>query len=325
MSRKKQQWLDTAKHGVEFLDKYCFDIDGRMFFRVNRDGRPLIKRRYLYTEVFGIIAYSEYAMATGDQYYMDKATGLFKLFLQYCQGGGVKLEPKVIPETRQAKSHAMAMVLLCVAQQMRKAGPSELYEKMIDSSMKEVFEHFMRYDEKALLKTVGINGERLDGPEGRCVNPGHAIETAWFIMEEYRHRKDKQLLEKACLMFDWSLDLGWDEEFGGILYFVDVEGCPPEQYEHDMKLWWPHNEAIYACLLAYHLTGEEKYLKWHGKIHDYAYSHFPDTKHGEWYKYLHRDGTISSTVKGNYWACPFHLPRMQYNCWKLLEEMKKGL
>ena len=321
---KKGEWLDTAKHGAEFLEKYCIDTDGRMFFRITRNGRPLIKRRYMYTETFGVLAFSEYAMASGDQSYMDKATDLFKLLLKYYEGG-IKLEPKVFPETRQAKSHAMAMILLCVAQQMRKTGPSDLYEKMIDRSLKEVFEHFMRYDEKALLETVGINGERLDGPEGRCVNPGHAIETAWFIMEEYRHRKDKELLEKACLILDWSLELGWDEEFGGILYFVDVEGLPPEQYEHDMKLWWPHNEAIYACLLAYHLTGEQKYADWHRKIHDYAYSHFQDKKHGDWYKYLHRDGTISSTVKGNGWAGPFHLPRMQYNCWKLLEEMKKGL
>jgi len=91
--------------------------------------------------------------------------------------------------------------------------------------------------------------------------------------------------------------------------------------EHDMKLWWPHNEALYATLLAYHLTGAEKYEKWYEKLHEYVYARFPDTQHGDWFKYLHRDGTISSTVKGNRWAGPFHLPRMQYNCWKLLGEM----
>lgn len=68
---------------------------------------------------------------------------------------------------------------------------------------------------------------------------------------------------------------------------------------------------------------EKKYEEWYERIHEWAYSHFPDKKNGEWYKYLHRDGTISSTVKGNRWGGPFHLPQMQLYCWKLLEEMKK--
>jgi N-acylglucosamine 2-epimerase len=211
--------------------------------------------------------------------------------------------------------------MLSVSQQMRKADDDPLYDQIIDQSLKTVFEDFMHYDEKALLETVGPEGQRLDGPEGRCICPGHAIETAWFIMTEGRYRNDKTLIEKACLILDWSLDWGWDEKFGGLVYFTDVENKPALQYEHDMKLWWPHNESLYACLLAHHLTGEEKYENWYEKIHQYVFSHFPDNNKGEWFKYLHRDGTISTTVKGNSWAGPFHLPRMQYNCFKLLEEM----
>ena len=318
---KRPEWLNTSRHGIEFLEKYCFDTDSRMFYEVTRDGRPLRKRRYLYTETFGVMAFSEYAIAAGDQQRLKKAQNLFQLLVRY-KNNPELLPPKIYPQTRSARSHAMSMILLCVAQQMRKTGEDSLYDESIDESLREVFKYFMKYDEKVLLETVGANGERLDGPEGRCVNPGHAIESAWFIMEEYRHRKAPELLEKSCLILDWSLDIGWDDKYGGILYFVDAEGKPPEQYEHDMKLWWPHNEALYATLLAYHLTGDEKYEKWYEKLHEYAYSHFPDKKHGDWYKYLHYDGTVSSTIKGNRWCGPFHLPRMQYNCWKLLEEMK---
>jgi N-acylglucosamine 2-epimerase len=321
---KRQEWLDASRHGIDFLKKYCFDIDGRMFYEVTRDGIPLRKRRYLYAETFGVMALSEYAIAAGDEKRLDDAKKLFKLIVRYHDNPEL-LPPKIYPQTRQTKSHAMAMILLCISQQMRKADDNPLYDDIIERCSKEVFRDFMKYDEKALLETVAADGKRMDSIEGRCVNPGHAIETAWFIMEESRHRKDKELLEKACLILDWSLDIGWDKEFDGILYFVDIEGKPPEQYEHDMKLWWPHNEAIYACLLAHYLTGDKKYEQWHKKLHNYAYSHFPDKKNGEWFKYLHRDGTISSTVKGNRWGGPFHLPRMQYNCWKLLEDMKKSL
>ena len=97
----------------------------------------------------------------------------------------------------------------------------------------------------------------------------------------------------------------------------------PEPYEHDMKLWWPHNEALYATLLAHHLTGDQKWSAWYERLHEYSFGHFPDREHGEWYGYLHRDGTVSSPIKGNMWKGPFHLPRMQLYGWKLLEEMKK--
>ena len=317
---KKAEWLDTARHGIEFLEKYCFDTDGRMFYEVTREGRPLRKRRYLYTETFGVIAFSEYSLAAGDEQRLNKAKELYKLLIRYAHNPEL-LPPKVYPQTRQAKAHAMAMILMATSQQIRRTGEDPLYEDVIDRSIKEVFEDFMHEDVKAVFETVGSDGERLDSPEGRCINPGHAIETAWFIMEEGRRRNDRSLIEKSCKILDWMLQWGWDSEYGGIRYFVDVEGKPCEQYEHDMKLWWPHNESIYACLLAYHLTGETRYEEWFEKVNTWSYEHFPDKKNGEWFKYLHRDGSISSTIKGNRWGGPFHLPRMQLNCWKLLEEM----
>ena len=318
---KRQEWLDLSRHGIEFLEKYCFDTDGRMFYEVTRDGRPLRKRRYMFTETFGVIAFSEYSLAAGDTDRLAKARALYELLIRYYDNPGL-LPPKVYPQTRQAKGHAMAMILIATSQQMRKAGDDPLYEAVIDRCLCEVTEHFMRYDDKALLETVGPDGERLDTPEGRCVNPGHAIETAWFILEEGRRRGDASLIEKACLILDWSLERGWDTEDGGILYFVDVEGKPCLQYEHDMKLWWPHNEALYACLLAHHVTGRKEYEDWYERVHEWTFAHFPDPEHGAWLKYLHRDGTVSTTVKGNSWAGPFHVPRMQLYCWKLLEEMK---
>ena len=320
---KRKEWLDLSRHGIEFLEKWCFDSDGRMFYEVTRDGRPLRKRRYLYTETFGVIALSEYALATGDAERLAKARELYELLIRYYDNPGL-LPPKIYPQTRQAKSHAMPMILIATTQQLRKTGEDPLYEKTIDRCLNEVTEHFMRHDEKALMETVGPNGERLDTPEGRCVNPGHAIETAWFIMEEGRRRGDTSLIDTACLILDWSLELGWDKTHGGILYFVDIEGKPCFQYEHDMKLWWPHNEALYACLLAHHLTGKKKYEDWYERLHEWAFSHFPDREHGTWLKYLHRDGTVSTTVKGTAWGGPFHVPRMLLYGWNLLEEMREA-
>jgi len=69
-------------------------------------------------------------------------------------------------------------------------------------------------------------------------------------------------------------------------------------------------------------TGDPKYADWHDQVHDWAYAHFPDPEYGEWFGYLYRDGRVSVHLKGNLWKGPYHLPRMQWYCWKLLEEMK---
>ena len=91
-----------------------------------------------------------------------------------------------------------------------------------------------------------------------------------------------------------------------------------------MKFWWNHNETIIATLLAYELTGDEKYARMHQQIHDWSYAHFPDSEHGEWFGYLHRDGSIASTLKGNLWKGPFHLPRMLLTCSQICERLTQN-
>ncbi len=317
---KRQEWLDASRSGIEFIERHLFDTDGRMFYEVTRDGRPLRKRRYVFTEAFGVIAFSEYARATGDQERLARARSLYRLLVCYWRNPEL-LPPKVYPQTRQTKMHAMPMILLATTQQIRKHGDDPLYQDVVEQALREVFEDFMHEDEKALFETVGPHGERLDGPEGRCINPGHAIETSWFIMQEARQRNRPELMANACKVLDWSLERGWDNHYGGILYFVDVEGKPCLQYEHDMKLWWVHAEALYATLLAHHLTGEQKYADWYERVHQWTYAHFPDPQYGDWFKYLHRDGSVSLQLKGSVWGGQFHVPRMQLYCWKLLEEM----
>jgi N-acylglucosamine 2-epimerase len=319
---KRQEWLDLAKHGLDFLLKHCFDDDGRMFFVVTRDGTPLRKRRYLFSECFAAIAMAEYARATGDDAIRQRAADLFDLILRYHKTPGL-LPPKDIPGVRPMKAHAMPMILLATSQILRQVDDRPVYRETIDESMREVFDHFCHPEFGAVLENVGPNGEFIDTPEGRSVLPGHAIETSWFIMEEGRYRHDLALSLKALPILEWSLERGWDEQHGGLLYYNDLRGLPCVQYEWDMKLWWPHTEALYATLLAYHLTGDEKWAKWYEKVHEYTFAHFPDPEFGEWFGYLHRDGSVSHRMKGNLWKGFFHLPRAQLLCWKLAEEMRK--
>ncbi len=318
---KREQWLELASHGVDFIRKYGFDEDGRMFYAVTRDGCPLRKRRYLFTETFGVIALAEYARASGDLKSLELAKKLMDLIQDHYQKPE-QLEPKIIPETLPTRSHSEAMIRINTLQVLRDADPDGQYDEQIDQAIDDVFTYFVKSDRKALLETVGGNGEYLGQiPEGRCVNPGHIIETAWFIMEEGRYRNNMELVKKAEPLLDWSLEIGWDTKHGGLFSFVDIESKQPVQLEWDMKMWWPHNEAIYGTLLAYALTNDKKYGDWFEKILNWSIQRFPDKQYGEWIGYLHRDGSMALDLKGNYFKGPFHLPRQQLYCHLLLKEM----
>ncbi len=318
---KKEEWLTLAKHGVDFLNSHCFDTDGRMFFTLTKEGKPLRKRRYIFSEIFAVIALAAYGNATNDHRYKQQALELFKLVLRYLDTPGM-LEPKTNPEVRPMKGLAIPMVLLVTAQELRKAVNDPVCNQVIDRAILEIERDFMKPEFKCVLETVGPKGEFYDNFDGRMVNPGHSIELGWFILEEARIRNhDPHLIKIGTQIIDWSYEIGWDQEYGGMLYFRDARQLPASEYWHDMKFWWPQNETIIATLLAYQLTQDEKYAHWLRAAHDWAYAHFPDTVHGEWFGYLHRDGSVSTTLKGNMWKGFFHLPRMQWYCWQRLDEM----
>ncbi len=231
------EWLAAAKNVVEFVQKHCIDRDGRCFFQVTEEGRPVRKRRYLFSEAFVSAGLGMYGATAGDDACVERALGLYRLLLDYYTA------------------------------------------------------------------------------------PGHIIEAGWFILyESYRRGGDSELTALACEIIDWAWNCGWDGEYGGIIYYRDVSGLPSTEYAHDMKFWWPQCETIIANLLAAKMTGRRKYYDRHRMIHDWTYERFPDAEHGEWFGYLHRDGRLSTRLKGNIWKGPFHIPRMQWFCHSLLEE-----
>lgn len=315
---KKEEWLDGAKLGLDFLDKHCFDEDGQMFFHVTRDGQPIRKRRYYFSETFYVIAAAAYAKASGNDVAADNARRVFGECIAYASGEK-KLPPKFTP-TRPSKGIGVPMIMINTAQQLRETIGDDRCEPWITKWIEEIERDFVKDDIRCVMEQVTPDGSIIDHIDGRTLNPGHAMEGAWFILHEAQHRNnDPHLIQLGCRMLDYMWERGWDKEHGGILYFRDVYGKPVQEYWQDMKFWWPHNEVIIATLLAYLMTGNEKYAAWHRMVHDYAYRHFYDKQHGEWFGYLHRDGTIAQTAKGNLFKGPFHLPRQEWYCMQILK------
>ncbi len=303
----RREWLDAARRTLEFIQNHCFDIDGHMFFAVTAEGQPLRKRRYVFSECFAVAAMAEYALASGDTGWADKAAVLFRRMMTMIQ------TPGFLPDKYLFDSlgHSITMMLINVALVLKQVCDDPALDEVIDNSVNKIEHCLMHPEFKTVLEMTGPKGEFIDTCDGRIINPGHCMETGWFILNLARtFGDDGRLAETGLTIIDWAWDWGWDKDCGGLINFRDCKGFPPQDYSQDMKFWWPQCETILASLFAFNATGDAKYLERHRLAFDWAFSHFPDSEYGEWYGYLHRDGTVAQPAKGNLFKGPFHIPRM---------------
>ncbi len=315
---QKQEWLDVAKSCLDFLENYCInrDMGDRMYFTVTAQGLPLRQRRYCFSEGFYAIANAEYYGITKQKEYLEKARKAYQLI--YDLNNGLLKDPtgigsKTIETTRAGRALANPMIFLNISNVLCRVDPknSELYDRYSAECVEQILKYHRKEDMKCTLESVGLNGEFMgDVTAGRVVSPGHDIECAWFLMEYAKRKDDNKLYAQALDIIKDALETGWDKQYGGILYFIDCLGKPPEAYEHDMKLWWPHNEALIALAMAYKDTEDDYYLEWLLKVANYCNLHFADQQYGEWYGYLRRDGKPTEpSTKGSTFKGPFHLQR----------------
>ncbi|MGN0214222.1 MAG: AGE family epimerase/isomerase [Muribaculaceae bacterium] len=321
---KNSEWLEASRSCIDFIEKHCTDERGRMYFEVEADGTPIRMRRYVFSECFAAIAMSEYSIASGDKTYAEKALKVFNNIHRFVATPGIL--PSKYCESVKTQGHSLTMILINTASRIRAAISDPALDEQISKSIAALKQYFVHPELKALLECVGPNGEFIDTIAGRTINPGHCIESVWFLLEEAKHRNwDADITNMALEIFDWSWQWGWDEEFGGIINFRDCLNRPCQDYSQDMKFWWPQCETIISSLYAYQATGDERFLHRHRLISDWTYAHFPDNECGEWYGYLHRDGSVAQPAKGNIFKGPFHVPRMLIKSYMLCNEILAGL
>ena len=318
---KNPQWLEASLSCIRFIEEHCFDEDGHMFFTVTADGREVQKRRYVFSECFAIMAMAEYSLASGDRSYAAKALELFERTRRMLSTPGF-LPPKT---TQKGYSHSITMMLINVAAVLRKVVDAPSLHEQMASSLDIIETKLLKPEFRTVLESVDEDGELVDTIAGRVINPGHCIETAWFLMDSAPLFSDPEHVRKLGLqIFDWDFEWGWDKEFGGVINFKDCRNFPPQDYSQDMKFWWPQCETIIASLYAYKLTGDDRYLSIHKAVNDWAFDRFADREFGEWYGYLHRDGSVAQPAKGNIFKGPFHVPRMMVKAALLCDEILAG-
>ena len=305
----KPGYLKIAKLGIDFLLKHSRDDQGRYYFSLTREGEPWFYQRKPYGAVFAMMAYLEYFRSTGETAFKDAALELFWKIEKWIQDPGILGRPvmKGVPATSNL---ADVMVMASMAVELAAVDDNPRYKEIMLAAMNQCRLHF-NPEQNLLMENVSLEpGIQLDQwPEGRLFNPGHSIEVAWFIIRMLDYVDDPEMFTLALKVLEGSLNKGWDPEYGGIWYFMDLGGKPTLQLESGMKLWWPHTEAIYALTLAFCKTEDPKWLLWLQKVHDYTFSHFCDDEMGGWFGYCDRQGRPTHSSKGGNYKGFFHVPR----------------
>lgn len=316
---KRQEWLDSAVQGAEFLKKYGHDGNFNWYFSLTREGNPLVEPYNIFSYAFATMAFGQLSLATGNQEYANIAKQTFQIILSKKDNPKGKWN-KAFQGTRDLKGFSLPMILCNLSMEIEHLLEKAFLETIIEECIHEVMEVFLRPELGGLIvENVNSDGSLSDSFEGRTINPGHGIEAMWFIMDLGVRLNRPALIEKAVETTLKIVKYGWDKQYGGIFYFLDRKGCPPQQLEWDQKLWWVHIETLISLLKGYQLTGSPECLDWFEKVHDYTWTHFKDTDHPEWFGYLNRQGEVLLNLKGGKWKGCFHVPRGLYQCWKTIE------
>jgi len=318
---KRSEWLDCAIQGGEFLKKYGHDGNYNWYFSLDRKGSPLVEPYNIFSYTFATMAFGQLYMATGKEEYADIARKTFDIILSKVDNPKGKWN-KAYPGTRNLKNFALPMILCNLALEIEHLLPEKYLKEVMENCIHEVMDVFLRPELGGIIvENVTGGGELSDTFDGRLMNPGHAIEAMWFIMDLGHRLNRPELINKAVETTLKMVEYGWDKEHGGIYYYMDRLGRPTQQLEWDQKLWWVHIETLISLLKAYNLTSSKESLEWFTKIHDYTWAHFKDQDYPEWFGYLNRQGEILLTLKGGKWKGCFHVPRGLYQCWKILEDI----
>lgn len=301
----RDEWLQAARGGVEFLEKHVFDPQGRCYFSLTREGAPVFYQRKPYGAVFVMLGFLEYSRATGDTAYRSRAAGLFEQVEKWIAQPGLLGRPSLAgapPSTQLADVYVIASMAL----ELFHATNSDAWRTPMKQALANVLPHFDPHS--GLLTEMAGPGLR-QYPEGRLVCTGSIFEIAWILFRILEIEPDPALKQRLLAAVEAALEFGWDREYEGFYYFQDLEDKPTLQLESSMKLWWVHAEALCCLAHCYAMTRDEKWLRWLERVDTYVFERFADPEYGEWFGYLERRGNSVLTLKGNNYKGCFHIPR----------------
>lgn len=307
----RPRWLELAYHIYHFCSQYGWDRAASGWaWRVNYDGQILDGYESIYVDCFAIYGLTALHRATGDPRPLHLACTTAHGVLKRLEMPHDQIPHAPYPIPHGARVHGIAMMCSQVLWELGEQTDNNEFRAIACRLSDEIFQRFYRLDRDVILERIAIDGSELPSPVGTVIVPGHVIEDMWFQIHIARARGDTDRVDESIRLMRRHLELGWDDQYGGILLAIDADGGEPIDWHFaDMKLWWPHTEAMYGLLLCYDLTGDRWAWDWYCRVHRYALSHFPVHDVGEWRQRLDRRGTPVNEFVALPVKDPFHLPR----------------
>jgi mannobiose 2-epimerase len=339
---------ELAQAGARFISQHYWDTayDG-WFWIANRKGEPTILDKVGYGHCFGIYAFSEYFLATGDPLGKEMALRSYDAVCRHMtdtrHGGYLELLSRdwrpgpggrYGGDRKSLDVHMHMMEALTTLYEMTGL-PSHRrrLEEVINLILTRMLHPqtglgYMQftYDFQPLPRIIFATewGRDARPPEGAApldqTSPGHNVELAWLLL----HAADilgvpraqyADVLRRQC---DHCVEFGIDPEYGGV--YADVPMTRPTT--HTEKQFWQQAEVLIGMLDAYKLLGEEKYWLAFRNVYDFLFSKMVVMEAGgEWLERLDRFGAPLDPVLGHAWKINYHSVRSMVQSIQRLKEL----
>ena len=340
---------ELARWGADFLlDHYWDDEQEGWYWMADRHGTPTFTGKVGYGQVFGVYAFSEYHLATGDPRGREAAERTYAAICQHMadtqRGGFYELMQRDWQPERPGKYggdrksmdvHMHWMEALTSFYEMT-GHPSHRRRLMevIDLIISRMLhpEHgtgwiqfTLDFQPLAAILFATEWGRDVERKEGQTrpfntTSYGHNVEFAWLLLHAAdilgRPRRDYDGV--VLPIFDNCLAHGVDWEYGGVF----VEGPYDARPTLTEKQFWQQAEVLIGFLDAYALFGDEKYWDAFENVYRFVFDKFVVMEAGgEWYERVDRHGNPVDDALGHAWKISYHTVRCIVQCIRRLRRL----
>jgi mannobiose 2-epimerase len=321
-------YLETAKHGYQFLRDRLWDKDfGGFFWQVDSTGNtPSKPDKHLYGQAFGLYALAEYADASGDSGARRLAEELFDLLELYAHDsefGGYRESflrnwRTALPDGKNYMGASGDSKLMNTHLHLMEA-LTRYYRTIKQPIAKErLIELVFVNSNSVVRKDLGAcsdryrrNWEPLRGPKYERVSYGHDLENVWLLVDACRTAglANHLLLDLYRSLFRNALRYGSDQKSGGFY----ASGPFNSHADQRDKLYWVQAESLVSALQMYRLTGEKIYWNCFSQTLKWINRHQVDWQGGDWHVRTSSKGT-PRVVQDYAWSSPYHQGRAVLTC-----------
>lgn len=328
---------ELARMGAEFILKNYWDGEHEGWLWIaDRQGRPTVTSKVGYGQCFGMYAFSEYALATGDprgRVYAEQGySAVARKMADTRHGGYYELMQRDWKPERPGryggdrKSMDVHMHMMEALTTLYELTGDATYRRRLQEVMSLIVERMLRPESGTGYIQFGLDFTPLPAimfavewgrdaqPEDGVQRPlaytsyGHNVEFAWLLL----HAADILGQGRASYagvvrpIFDQCITYGIDPEYGGV-FTEGPDDSPPTLTE---KQFWQQAEVLVGLLDAYLLFGDEKYWRAFRSVYDFVFAKFVNMPAGgEWYERVDRLGNPVDDALGHAWKISYHTVR----------------